>query len=320
MRGRGKHYLVIFSLITVILGFGMSTHADAASLQKVWQITGYFATPESVAYDATRNVLYVSNQNTVGTKKMNGYISMVSMDGKILKDRWAIGMDQPYGLDVVGDKLYVGDITGLLEIDIPTATVVKRWDALENSALNGVVVDSNGDVYVTDFWRHAIWKLSATEKDADGKRIFSEWLVDETLAAPNGLCIDGDSLVVAPWGFPIKDDYTTDEGAKLLKVSLSDKSITAASGPVGNLDGIQNDGNGNFIVSDWVGNNIFQISSNGDITLLGNLARGNGWAGFLAGEADAYAPGLADIEYIPSQKKVIIPLMMDNGLACYEIK
>ena len=300
--------------------------AESLKLKKVWQISGFFSSPESVTYDAKRDVLYVSNQNAVGTKKMNGYISMVSMSGKVLKDRWVIGMDQPYGMDVENDTLWVADITGLLEVDIPSATVVNRWDppeGMEKVNYNGVVVAPNGDVYVSDFWRHVIWKLSASKKDKDGKRVFSEWLAlkGNQMVAPNGLCINGNALYVAGWGWPIdEEDYTTKEGAKLIRISLSDKGVGFVSGPIGNLDGLQNDGNGNYLVSDWVGSRILRISADGKITLIGNLSRGNGWKGSLAGEPDAYHPGLGDIEYIPKQKRLYLPFTMDGGVACYEIQ
>lgn len=300
--------------------------AESLKLKKVWQISGFFSSPESVTYDSKRDVLYVSNQNTVGTKKMNGYISMVSTSGKVLKDRWVIGMDQPYGMDVENDTLWVADITGLLEIDIPSATVINRWDppeGMEKVNYNGLVVAPSGDVYVSDFWRHVIWKLSASKKDKDGKRVFGEWLAlkGNQMVAPNGLCINGNALYVAGWGWPIDEkNFTTKEGAKLMKISLSDKSVEFISGPIGNLDGLQNDGNGNYLVSDWIGSRIFRISADGKITLLGNLSRGNGWKGSLAGEPDAYHPGLADIEYVPEQKRLYLPLAVDGGVACYEIQ
>ncbi len=297
--------------------------AESPKLKKVWEISGFFSDPESVTYDAKRDVLYVSNQNKVGTNKSNGYISMVSMSGKVLIDRWAIGMNEPYGMDVHNDTLWVSDKVGLLEIDIPSATVVNRWDppeGLENIFFNGLVAAADGEVYATDFFRNRIWILS-TEKDKDGKRIFREWLALNEEVAPNGLCIHGKSLYVASWGWPINPkDFTTGETGKLMKISLADKSVTSISGPLGNLDGLQPDGNGGFIVSDWVGSRIFQISAGGKVSLLGKLSRGNAWKGFLAGEPDAYHPGLADIEYLVEKKRLFMPLNKANGVACYEVQ
>src|SRR5690349_6473868 len=76
-------------------------------------VTG-FKFPESVGYDATAKVLYVGSfggtELKPGEKDGKGYVSKVSLDGKMLEERWvpAFGevMNKPKGIWVVGNRMW----------------------------------------------------------------------------------------------------------------------------------------------------------------------------------------------------------------------
>ena len=108
--------------ITTILFVGSLLCTSLAHAEKptlAWETDAGFKQPESTVYDADRDVLYVSNINGQGTDKDgNGYISKVALDGTVTESEWVTGLDGPKGLAIVGDKLYVSDITALVEIDI----------------------------------------------------------------------------------------------------------------------------------------------------------------------------------------------------------
>ena len=85
----------------------------------------------------------------------------------------------------------------------------------------------------------------------------SVFLQGAGLLHPNGLRVEGDKLLVAAWGADIQPDFSTETPGHLLSVDLKTKAISnVGSGtPVGNLDGLEPDGAGNWIVTDWVERN-----------------------------------------------------------------
>ena len=133
----------------------------------------------------------------------------------------------------------------------------------------------------------------------------SVWIKDAALMHPNGLRVEGDRLFVAAWGKDIQPDFSTKEPGRLLSIDIASKKISAlGSGePVGNLDGLEPDGSGNWLTTDWVNGALFRIGSDGTPEQLMDLN-----------------PGSADLEYDEKQKLVIIPMMMDGKLTAYHIE
>ena len=121
---------------------------------------------------------------------------------------------------------------------------------------------------------------------------------------PNGLRVDDGRLIVAAWGKDIQADFSTKEPGRLLAVDLKTKEISAlGSGePVGNLDGVEPDGAGNWIVTDWVGGALFRIHPDGTADQLMDLNQGS-----------------ADLEFVDAEKLVIIPMMMDGKVTAHRI-
>ena len=71
---------------------------------------------------------------------------------------------------------------------------------------------------------------------------------------------------------------------------------TVGSGePVGNLDGLESDGKGNWLVTDWVAGALFRIDSEGNADMLMDMNQGS-----------------ADIGVINDKNMVLVPMMMDN--------
>ena len=117
---------------------------------------------------------------------------------------------------------------------------------------------------------------------------------------PNGLLVQGDKLIVAGWGKP-EADFTTKVPGRLFSLDLKTKKKTLITPePFGNTDGIESDGQGGYIVSDYMAGKISQVSPDGKATVLKQLKQGT-----------------ADIAYLPSQKLLIVPLMADNKIAAY---
>ncbi len=218
-----------FSIAMVIVGLLGATPSGAA---ETWRATG-FETPESVLFDAAHHHLIVSNINgSPGTADGNGYLSLLSMDGKVIARKWATGMDAPKGMAIAGNRLYVSDITRLRVVDLETGMLVATVPMEDAVFLNDVTAFPSGDVYVTDMLANAIYRYR------DGKAEL--WLKDDALRSPNGILAMGDHLVVGAWGQGMKKDFSTEKPGGLLSVNLKTKAITPlpSAETLGNIDGV----------------------------------------------------------------------------------
>src|SRR5690606_5836604 len=137
----------------------------------------------------------------------------------------------------------------------------------------------------------------------DGDNL-SVWLEDEALTHPNGLEVQDDRLFVAAWGRDMQEDLTTLEPGHLLSVDLETRaiSIVSAGAGVGNLDGIEPDGAGGWLTTDWVAGVLYRIAPDGTAEKLLDLG-----------------PGSADLEYLPDQRLAVVPMMLDGVVAAHRI-
>ena len=281
--------------------------AELAKINKLWETANDLKNPESVAYSPKLNVLFVSNVNGKPTEKdQNGFISKVSpANGSIIELNWVTGLNAPKGIALSNNnnKLFVSDLTDLVEIDINTGKIIKRFNAPGSAFLNDVVSDKQGNIYLSDTITNTIYKL-------DGNNITSTlqpWLQNAQLNGPNGLHVDEskNKLIVASLGKFSKP------GAGIEVVDLKNKTITplgkeGTTSPFGGLDGIESDPTGErYYVTDNPAGKLYLVNADG--TGYGTLI-------------DLHTQGAADIGFIPSQSTVIIPLMKDNKLAAYKLE
>lgn len=266
----------------------------AADPKEVWRTEG-LQQPESVLFDPERKVFYVSNMVGGPTDKDgNGYIAKLSPDGKILEAEWVKGLNAPKGMAVRGDRLYVADIDRLVAIDIGTGEIAKVYEAPDAKFLNDVAVDKDGRVFVSGTFTNTIYAL-----DGD---TFDIWLSSDDLAGPNGLYVDGDRLIVASWGV---GEMMSAKPDHLRTIDLKTKELAdfGDGTPIGNLDGLGMDDNGNFLVTDWVAGALFRVDPSGTPEQLLDLNQGT-----------------ADFLYRGDEKLVLIPMMKDGVLAAYRLE
>ena len=108
--------------------------------------------------------------------------------------------------------------------------------------------------------------------------------------------------MVAAWGKP-KEDFSTDVPGHLMAVDYQSKEITSiGSGePIGNLDGVEPDGQGGYLVTDWFSGGLYDISEDGKAELLMDLNQGS-----------------ADLELVEDENLADIPMMMEGTVNAYK--
>lgn len=289
--------ITVLAVIALALSLSsLPAQSDPVELVEVWQTEG-LKTPESILPDPSGEFAYVSNVNG-GPLDVddNGFISKVSLnDGKILDLKWVEGLNGPKGMALVGDKLYVADITQLVEIGTKDGKIAARYDAPGAKFLNDIAVGADGSVYVSDMATNKIWRL------ADGQ--FETWLESPDLRSPNGLVIRDGHIIVAAWGV-MTDGFKTEVPGNLLAVSMTDKSVKDLGDgtPVGNLDGLVAYNDDHYLASDWMAGGVFLIDATGKADKIIDLNQGS-----------------ADIGWVPAERLLLVPMMNDDKLVAYTL-
>jgi sugar lactone lactonase YvrE len=268
----------------------------AAQPQQVWQAKGLDA-PESAVFDPAQDVFYVSNVNgDPSAADGNGYIAKLSANGEIREQQWVTGLNAPKGLALHDGKLYVADIDELAVIDTASGEITARHKAPGATFLNDVTAAEDGRVFVSDMMQNQIWQLEGDQ--------FEMWLQDPALENPNGLLAERDRLVVGAWGKP-KEDFSTDVPGHLMAVDYQTKEITSIGpgDPIGNLDGVEPDGQGGYLVTDWFSGGLYDVGTDGKAQMLLDLNQGS-----------------ADHTVVQDQNLVVIPMMMDGAVDAYKLQ
>lgn len=282
-----KYLCVLFILIS-LHAFGQDSTQNKIICKKIWETDSVLKTPESVCFDNTKKILYVSNINRgQPDKAKNGFISILSLDGRVKILKWASGLKGPKGMAVYGKSLYITDINKLVLIDTRDGERVEKYTHDSAKSLNDVAIIGNEEktiVFVSDPRQGTIFKLE------DGE--FIPWKKDKLLEGVNGLYVDNEKLLAG----------TRDRIVQIDPVSgaLTDFILNTA-----NIDGLKKVDDGIYIISDWTGN-IHLVYPNKEKELLLSTAN----QGINA----------ADFEYISAEKLLFIPTFFDNRVMGYTLK
>lgn len=249
------------------------------SLEKKWSQNDHIKLPESVVYNPNEGAFYVSNYFNEG----NEYLSKLSLDGEILKAEWITGLKMPTGMCLYKNNLYVVDRTTLNIIDTKKDEIIEKIQLEGLKGPNDIAISGEGIVYISDMPGNSIFKYE------NGK--LEKWL--DSVDAPNALLFENNRLFIGVNG-------------KVLLVNPSNKSVHTfvEFERSALIDGIQSDGNGDYLISDYNGK-LYFVTSAGKRTLLLNTA----------------TPGIqtADFTYIPEKKIIIIPTFFNNSIVAYKL-
>lgn len=273
------------TLLASALICAVAFQGQAHELVKKWQTDPVLKVPESVIFDADRDVLFVAN---IGSREAwandgDGSIGKVSLDGAIVEPDWVAGLNSPKGMGIWEGNLYVADNNEVVVIDIEKASVVKTIPIEISQKLNDVTVDDSGVVYVSDSGANRVYSL----KDGEIS------ITVENLKGTNGILAHGD------------DFYVLDAGG-LYRLGDDGSMTLIVDGMEGGTDGVENLEGDQFIVSTWSGVVYFVDAAAGtkEVLLDGRAAKINS----------------ADIGMDSGTRTIFVPTFFVNTVAAYEVK
>jgi sugar lactone lactonase YvrE len=281
---KGRNELML-AVVETFGGWGLMGQDNAddylhPGLEQIWRIDLGNRLPESALYDPDHDLLYVTQYFRGG----NEYISRISLTGEVLDREWIAGLSRPTGLIIHGGRLWAVDRSNLVEIDRDAGEIVATHPIPGAMFPNDVAFDDKGNAYVSDTFGHCIHRF------ADGA--WDVWLDGDDIDQPNGLLWDRDRLL-----------YGNQGDGCLKAVDPESRAVTtvAAFGDDTNVDGVRDDGQGGYVVSDFRGR-VYRVAA-GEVTIL----------------LDTTASGAfcADLEYVSDRGLMIVPGLYDNRLTAY---
>ncbi|MEX2515319.1 MAG: SMP-30/gluconolactonase/LRE family protein [Gammaproteobacteria bacterium] len=226
-----------------------STGTAAAARDVASEAVTDLQMPESaVAHPDGR--VFVSEIGEFG-KDGDGKITIINTDGS--RSTLTDGLDDPKGIDLWNNTLYVTDNTRVVKVTADGKTsVLAAANAFPHKPtfLNDIEIDGQGNVYVTDSGnddgeKSGIYRIT---QDGDVSKITGT-RHDAGLVRPNGLLLNGlGQLLVADFG-----------SGKLFTLDIADGKLTPVNDGLGSADGLVRDSRGYLYVSDWGNGKVWQL-------------------------------------------------------------
>lgn len=257
--------------------------ASSLTLEKLWQADN-LRTPESVLFyqDEEEAFLFVSEiEGDHSTADGKGGIAKLSLTGEIIDRNWVRGLNAPKGLTYLDDKLYVTDMTEVVEISIATGEILRKIPVPGAVFLNDASINARGEVFVSDTRTNKIHRI------IDGK---VETYLEDMVSA-NGLKAIGSNLVVAA-------------GDTLWLVDAELKRYQLARGFAAAADGVEVTAPGEFLVTCWEGL-VYYVHSDGRVELLL--------------DSRDKKINTADLGYDIERKIAYIPNFFHNSVTAYQL-
>ena len=268
----------------------------SAEPTKVATVAG-FQTPESVKWDSTLDVYFVSNINGVpNAKDKNGYISVVLPTGAIRDSAFIKGLNAPKGMTLVHDTLWVADIDAVRGFEATTGAPVATIQVPGAVFLNDIAAAPDGSLYITDT---AIRFGAKGAEHVGTDQIFritpdrkvSVAVKSDSLGRPNGITWNpvNQHFIIVPFG------------ASRLLAWKPGETVTKLEPGAGQFDGIEIIRDGSVLVSSWADSSVYRYSQGQGTSLIKGV------------------PSPADIGYDAKRNRVLIPIFTGNRVEIWQI-
>lgn len=241
---------------------GALPEATAPASIELKKITG-LKSPESVV-QAKDGKIYVSEINEFG-KDGDGQISVIENGAASV---FADGFDDPKGLVIIGDSLYVADKTKVYKVSLADGSQKEVFLAASAfpkppQFLNDLEADPQGNLYISDSGDilgtgkgGIIYRANA---NAEVTKLI-DGADNPLVMAPNGLLADdtGTYLTFVDFTSGILYNLNTETG------EVSDLEEGFGGG-----DGLVHHSSGTLYVSDWKNGKVFSVNVAGDVETVG---------------------------------------------------
>ena len=185
---------------------------------------------ESVEHDPIANRFFSSSDgSSIVQRASNGTVSY-----------FGSGLAADYGMEVMGNTLFAITGSQIRGYDLTTEMQVMAHTISGASFLNGLTSNGVDKLWATAFGNDKIFEIDVSNLAAPS----STEIVSNTVSTPNGIVYDGPNnrLVFVNWG----------SNAPIKAVDLSNNMVsTLVTTNLANIDGIDEDNQGNFYISSW---------------------------------------------------------------------
>ncbi len=253
-------------------------------LTKTWELHNGLKTTESVLYDPSEKVLYVSSINeNPWQKDGNGYISKISSNGTVISLKWATGLSAPKGMGISHGSLFVTNIDEVVEFNLKDGSLTGRYTHPKAINLNDIAVNQEGIVYVSDSKGDCIYSIS--EKKLE---ILSD---SPEVKASNGLYVKNGLLLCG-------------QNNRIISVNLKSGEINTYIDNTGGIDGLESVGLKTYVFSDWSGH-VYMVEPGKEKMLLLDTT--------------PLKVNAADIGYNRSDGILYVPTFFNDGVVAYKL-
>ena len=277
------HFTALAGLLITATSF---IQAQTVNLKPVWETDTTLRTPECVLFEPGTKVLYVACINGNPTLENKGsYLAKLGQDGKVIQLKFTENLNSTKGMGILGDKLYVTEMTQVAEIALATGKILNRYPVEGAKFLNDIAVDTKqGVIYVTDSNDSKVWSLTK------GKATLV--LTGAPLKGPNGLLFENDRLLIG------------NGDGSLLTINPATKKLDTVAKGMGGIDGIVALGNKEYMVTEW-GGKIWHVRADGTTELKMDTSNEK--------------VNSADIGYNPTTKTLYVPTFFHNTVKAYSL-
>lgn len=282
--------------LAVLLGALWAVGCGGTEAAHQVALTDGFESPESAYFEPIRQCWFVSNVS--GAEPGDGFISRLDANGQVVERVFASGLDDPKGQRADGDTLYVTDNTRVVAIDLNDPENKTSVTIEGSQFLNDIAIDpSTHDVYVSDTFDDAIWRISSGTPELV--------LRDPALEAPNGLLFEHGALLVASIGPDLDPTtFTTSAPGRVFRLDPRSAALTPLTDRVGDLDGIEADRRGLLVSENSAG--VDRIGFDGSVTRLIN-------------NADYGLATSADIGLDRARHRIAVPELFGTRVAFFDL-
>lgn len=253
--------------------------------------------PESAVFAPSSGNWYVSNIG--GEEQGDGYISRLDRAGRVLDASFVTGLDDPKGLALDGDLLYVTDVTSIVRVRLSAPAELERIVLDGAMFLNDVAIDpTSHTAYVSDTFGNTIFQVRGSEG--------SVLVAGEALESPNGLWVERGGLLVGTIGPGFDPEtFMPERPGRIMRVDLRTGNLAPFTERFGSVDGIARLDANRLLASDTFAG-VFVIEAEETPRLLIPLA-------------DTALNSTADFGVDHAQGRILIPDVLGSGVALFDL-